>query len=241
MKRLSPIFLILLIIALYYDVHFYRMVKVERENKHRRDDKIVSDFNKTKAARPRILNLLPMDSSDIVFVGNSLTESFLVTEFFNDIHVKNRGVSGYTAQDIVDNYQSLIHDHPKKIFLEIGINDIKYGIGDKEKLHHDLLNNFTTILKRIHTENPNTMVYVQSILPINKVYDAYQTDTINNMVRMINTDIQGLAKQYNYPYIDLYHTFASGDSLPEKYTIDGVHLNENGYALWVQSIKQYVN
>ena len=78
-------------------------------------------------------------------------------------------------------------------------------------------------------------------MPVNKAYNANEADIINALVKKINPQIQELSLKFKYHFIDLYAQFADNGSLPIKYTTDGVHLNENGYALWYETIKKDVN
>jgi lysophospholipase L1-like esterase len=244
MKRIIAILSILLVISLIYDVRFYRKSKIFREDivaRNERDAKIRADFANTKISRAAVYNHLKIDSSDIVFLGNSLTEAFPVTEYFENIHVKNRGVSGYLTKEVLENMGNVLKSYPKKIFIEIGINDIKYGLSDKPKMTQELLDNYNKILRNIRKDCPRTEVYVQSILPINKIYDPNVADTINTIIIDVNSGIKELAEKYNYHFIDLYTRFAENNCLPVKYTTDGIHLNETAYELWAATIKKDVN
>ena len=44
--------------------------------------------------RRSLFEVLPVYSSDIVFLGNSITDGCEWAELFNNRHVKNRGISG---------------------------------------------------------------------------------------------------------------------------------------------------
>ncbi len=244
MKYITAILSTLLMISLVYNVNFYRKSKVFREDllaRNQRDAKLRADFDSTKHSRAAVYKQLKMDSTDIVFLGNSLTEGFPVTDYFQDIHVKNRGVSGYVTGEVLDLLPDVIRYHPRKVFIEIGINDIKYGLSNKTKMETDLMDNYKRILSTIQIASPKTEVFIQNILPVNKAYNANEADIINALVKKINPQIQELSLKFKYHFIDLYAQFADNGSLPIKYTTDGVHLNENGYALWYETIKKDVN
>jgi lysophospholipase L1-like esterase len=244
MKRIAAILSVLLVISLYYTLHFYRQTKVYNEDKLARkksDEKNIAGFDSTKKSRAAVYMQLKIDSTDIVFLGNSLTEAFPVTDYFQNIHVKNRGVGGYTTAEVLEFLPEIIKYHPRKIFIEIGINDIKYGLSDKAKTETDLIDNYNKILNAIQIESPKTEVFIQNILPINKIYNANESDTINAIVKILNPQIRDLGLKYKYNVIDLYAQFADNNSMPLKYTTDGIHLNANGYALWYETIKNNVN
>jgi membrane-associated phospholipid phosphatase len=65
--------------------------------------------------------LLSLDSS-------SHTQNFDITEFLNDLNIKNRGIIGDRTDQVLDGLDDITRYKPKKIFIEIGINDLLQGI-----------------------------------------------------------------------------------------------------------------
>lgn len=121
----------------------------------------------------------------------------------------------------------------------IGINDIAKGL-DTEKL----LVNYNNILSEIKSGSPDTEIYVQSILPINqKMADKYYSlKDGNKIISDINDKLEKIAADQNVTYLDLYPAFLnSGADLDSSYTLDGLHLNEKGYQLWVKEIANLVD
>lgn len=82
--------------------------------------------------RRSLFNVLPLHSSDIVFLGNSITDGCEWAELFQNRHVKNRGISGDRTAWLLDRLDSVIAAHPKKLFLMIGTNDLAAGISPEE-------------------------------------------------------------------------------------------------------------
>ena len=69
--------------------------------------------------------VLPVDSTDVVFVGNSITNMHEWWEAFGSMqNVKNRGVSGAVTHEALANIRAVANGKPKKMFLLIGTNDI---------------------------------------------------------------------------------------------------------------------
>jgi lysophospholipase L1-like esterase len=88
-----------------------------------------------------------------------------------------------------------------------------------------------------------TAIFVGEIMPTEKrkvLHDAYFD---NNAIRELNTDIMALADRYRVTRIDLHDAFAQpGDnSMRPGLTVDGVHLNADGYRLWRHMIAQAVS
>ena len=119
-----------------------------------------SNYIKGREARTELIQMLPNEKDEIIFVGNSITEAFPLQEIFHNISIKNRGVSGNTSKDILKRLPTIVDPKPKKIFLQVGINDIGRGIN-----MDTLFSSFQKITSIIKQKTPNTILYVQSVFP----------------------------------------------------------------------------
>jgi lysophospholipase L1-like esterase len=188
-----------------------------------------STFDLWGKMRNSLYELHPVDSNDIVFVGNSLTEAFPVTELFG-ANCKNRGIGGNKTTHILARIESIAMTHPRKIFIEAGINDFVFGgnVGST-------FNNYVQILKRIDSLSPRTLIYVQSTIPTCGPYGIY-----NDSVRALNSRLFGYCEQSNIAYIDVYSQMVTGNKMDSTLTEDGLHLNGIGYEIWQKTIEKYV-
>jgi lysophospholipase L1-like esterase len=170
----------------------------------------------------------PVTGKDVVFLGDSITASFPLSEIFPDGVYKNRGISGDTTAGVLKRLDQVTVGQPRQIFLMIGTNDVGFGY-QKERI----VVNYDEILKRIKQESPATQVFVQSILPRDKHYAA---DIV-----FLNQQIAALAENHGYTYIDLFPAFAddAGGIRPE-FSDDNLHLLNTGYEHWQQLISPYV-
>ena len=112
--------------------------------------------------RRSLFEVLPVYSSDIVFLGNSITDGCEWAELFNNRHVKNRGISGDRSGWLLDRLDPIVGGHPKKLFLMIGVNDLAAGVSPDE-----IVANVARLIDRFQSESRWTKIYVQSILPVN--------------------------------------------------------------------------
>ncbi len=181
----------------------------------------------------------PVTSDNIVMLGNSLTENGgdwsarLETE-----NVINRGIIGDEAMGVYDRLHLILPGQPAKIFLMIGVNDISHDLSSEE-----IARRVEMIMERIRRESPSTRLYVQSILPFNESFHRYKRlDGKEEMVAQINTLLKAAAKRHDAKYIDLYSRFCPKHShtLPAEYSTDGLHLNEEGYKIWVKALRRYM-
>ena len=119
--------------------------------------------------RRTLFEVLPVLSSDIVFLGNSITDGCEWAELFNNRHIKNRGISGDRSGWLLERLDPIIEGHPKKLFLMIGINDLISGASPDE-----VLANIGRLIDRFQAESRWTKIYVQSILPVNGDLPGYE-------------------------------------------------------------------
>ena len=114
------------------------------------------------ARRATLFDLLPVYSSDIIMLGNSLTDGAEWNELFNNCHVKNRGIVGDIIPGFYERMEPILKGQPRKIFVLGGINDISHRLSADS-----VASAMNELLTLIQTRCPNTELYVQSILPFN--------------------------------------------------------------------------
>ena len=189
--------------------------------------------------RASLFEKLPITSEDIVFLGNSITNGCEWAELFQNEHVKNRGISGDVCMGVYDRLDPVVKGKPAKIFLLIGINDVSRGMAADT-----IVSEIKMIIHKIKRESPKTKLYLQSVLPVNGCYGMFNGHTSRwQVVKQINDLLVPLAKKEEIVYIDLYSRFVDGDTgkMNPEYTNDGVHLLGEGYLLWRDIVKPYVN
>lgn len=175
----------------------------------------------------------PLNFGDIVFVGNSITEQGGDwSDKLNTKNVHNRGIAGDVTDGVLKRLKEITHYKPETLFLLIGINDLFNLHYQKEIPSVEYVaNNIIKITEIIHKKSPETKIYLQTILPTS---EDYMTDNINS----VNTIVKNHEKNSNYELIDLYMVFADSNGLMKSnLTTDGTHLNEQGYELWLKTIK----
>lgn len=164
----------------------------------------------------------------VVFIGDSLTEQFQLSEYLAGPLLLNRGISGDTTAGLLKRLRlSLEGLRIETMFIMIGINDMMYR-GDEE-----ILSNITRIVDSANAKK----IVVQSILPVKKELESY-----NSRIRKINESLRLLCEQKKCIYIDLHSEFLDAQKqgiLPEL-TTDGVHLTPKAYALWSRLVSPLV-
>ncbi|MBE9225980.1 G-D-S-L family lipolytic protein [Phormidium sp. LEGE 05292] len=192
-----------------------------------------SEFSSYYLDRRSLFEIIPQTPNNIVFLGDSLIERCEWSEILENSNVKNRGIAGDNLYGILKRLDQVTVNRPKKIFLMIGINDVI----SEQKLE-EIVKKYRMVLSNIKQSSPSTEVYIQSVLPVNS---RFNKPVDNNLIFRLNQELQVLAGEFNYQYIDLYSFFTIDNELSYRYTNDGIHLNGEGYAVWKEIIKNYVN
>jgi lysophospholipase L1-like esterase len=192
---------------------------------YRRVSQKQPDTNKIRIdfihSRDSLFSRLPIDSGDVVFLGNSITEGFPLQEIFKDSNIKNRGVSSSETIDLFNRLDLIIPAHPKKIFLMAGINDIKNGVNPQHSIAI-----YKMIVDKIRRETPRTKLYLESVLPM------------NDFIPDIKSYNDSICKLGNF--INLYPYFQKDDRMNDSLSYDGLHLNHSGYLLWKKLVQDEI-
>jgi len=177
---------------------------------------------------------LPNSKNEIIFLGNSITDNSEWSELFGNPNIKNRGIGGDDTDGILERLEEVTASQPAKVFLLVGTNDLAYG-----KSGDHVVDNIRKIIDRIQADSPKTRIYIQSILPVD---DAVHYTRKNGDIIQINEELKKMAYKKEMVYIDLHSAFKNNNGiLDTKYSLDGLHLNGEGYQLWKGLILKYVS
>ena len=178
--------------------------------------------------RQEIFAVLPVDTNSIVFLGDSQVQYFSLDEFFKDPNIKNRGIGGDKTSQVINRLTQVTAGAPKKIFLELGVNDFINGISVDS-----CFTNMRAILTTIRQQSPSTKIYLQSVLP------SYP---VMGKIKDLNALCEAYCSTNNIVYIDLFDSFYNESvGLKTEYNCgDGLHLNGRGYQKWKDLIAGYV-
>lgn len=173
--------------------------------------------------------------SDIVFLGNSITDYNEWSELLQLPKAKNRGISGDITFGVLERLQEIIDGQPSKVFILIGINDISRNIPDDV-----IIKNYRKIISRLKNGTPRTKVFIQSILPVNNTFAKYPNHyNKDEHILAVNQALEKLAIEFDVSFIDIHNEFLDSDGrLDAKYTYEGLHLNAEGYKLWAKILKE---
>ena len=184
----------------------------------------------------------------IVFAGSSLMEMFPIEEWVAEMPeprpvVYNRGVGGYTTKDLLPILDICVWEmEPKKVFINIGTNDLS----DPNDSIEALMERYDRILTEIEAHLPGVPIYLMAYYPVNP--EAAPDDNTREWLRIrtnekiteANKQVRQLAEKHGQRYIDLNAALTDGQGrLKAEYTIEGVHINHDGYRAIFDELMRY--
>lgn len=199
-----------------------------------------------KLANYRELNKNAL-KGQILFVGSSLMEMFPIEKFMeekgNPYIIYNRGVGGYKSEDMLKALEICVFElEPSLIFINIGTNDLS----DPNIPIDKMIENYRLILNKIKKRLPGTEIYLMAYYPVNfEAADENMKQCLmirnNDKIRKANEKVKKLAEQENVKYIDINDKLKDDQgNLKAEYTIEGMHINEEGYRAVLDDILKYI-
>ena len=187
--------------------------------------------------RASLFELLPVDSTNIVFLGNSLSNGCEWHELLGMPNVINRGINGDIVEGIEERLKPVVDGHPAKIFLLTGVNDVSHDLSADS-----IASSLIALVDHIRAASPQTELYVQSLLPINNSFGRYKKlDGKEQVVRDINAIVAPAVEERGATWINLYPAFADEEgNLRAELTNDGLHLLGPGYLIWREILLPYL-
>lgn len=183
----------------------------------------------------------------VVFTGSSLMEMFpinkLLREHNDDTVIYNRGIGGFVSHELFEVIDVCATDlRPSKVFINIGTNDLS----DSRIPIREIMENYDKIISAIEAKLPDTVIYLMAYYPVN--YEAAAENMkeclkirSNEKLRTASAEVKKLAEKHGQRYIDINKNLTDEQGrLKAEYTIEGLHINEDGYRAVYDDIMAYV-
>lgn len=157
----------------------------------------------------------------LVLVGDSLTQGGDWESWMPGEEIVNLGVAGDTSDDVVARLNDVVEAGPALVALLIGTNDLAW----RRSVEH-VVRNVETILVTLRKELPEVRILVQSVMP--------RGHEFADQIRDINRHLWQFAPTVHAAWLDLWPAMALEDGeLNPAYTDDRLHLNAEGYRVWL--------
>jgi lysophospholipase L1-like esterase len=168
-------------------------------------------------------------TSDIVMIGDSITDGAEWNELFPKLSIVNRGISGDTTQGVLDRMGSIYSTNAKKAFIMIGVNDLGHHIPVE-----DIFQNYQQIVFKL--KQRSITPYIQSTLLTGNKHAHHNKDIVK-----LNVKLKKLCEAECITYIDLNEALSENGKLKDAFSADDIHLNGKAYSVWKYSIKPYIH
>ena len=208
------------------DAHFKALL-AQKERQLRSSDR---DNLRRYAEANRQLSPPAPNFPRIVFMGDSITDSWRVNEYFTGRDYINRGISGQVTGEMLGRMKADVIDlHPAAMLILAGTNDIALGVPT------DVIENNLIMIGDLCRANGIKPLFA-SILPVsdyhkreNPRFEMTKTRppaTINQ----VNQWIEEYCRRHGYVYVDYFSAMRdSNGMLPADMADDGLHPNAKGY------------
>ncbi len=193
---------------------------------------LVSFGFESKVSAFRELNRLASPKG-VVFLGDSITQDYPVSEFYSDEHVYNRGIGGDTTEGVLKRLDvSVFELQPKTVVMLIGTNDFALLDATPEMVSA----NIERIITMIKAFDPTIEIILESIYPVNPKIDPFTVGKrTNSSIMKTNMMLKQLS---HVTFVDVYPLLIDQDgNLDRAYSHDGLHVNMKGYRMITDVIK----
>ena len=187
----------------------------------------------------KLLGLPEADEKRVVFMGNSITESWSVyqPEFFEGKSYINRGISGQTTPQMLIRFRPDVIDlKPQIVVILAGINDIAGNTGPStEKMIVDNIISMAELAKSNSID-----VIICSILPAND-FSWSQNQNPSPKILAVNQALKKYSKINGMVYLDYYTSMVNEqEGLIKDYGLDSVHPNKKGYQVMSKLLEKKI-
>ena len=170
----------------------------------------------------------------ILFVGSSSIRKWDDLQLaFGKYNVLNRGIGGAVVNDIIYYLNDIVFPYdPRQIVLYVGENDLL----DERSTADSILNRTKKLYHLIRTRLPSIPIIYISLKPSPSRAKFQQKAVESN--RLIKNFFSG---EKNVVFIDVYSLMLKkGNSRPELFVDDQLHMNEAGYKIWEKAVRKYL-
>jgi lysophospholipase L1-like esterase len=166
---------------------------------------------------------------EIIMFGDSHTANASWPSLLRGQDVLGMGFSGFTSDQLKNMMMiTVLPFKPKYCFIQGGGNDIKSRCYDKRVLISNIQEMIDTLKK--HDIHP----VIQSL------FYRCKAPEYNAQVDSINLRLLMLSKNENLDFLNVNNNLIDDEGMKREFTIEGIHLNEDGYRVWAKLVNEYL-
>jgi len=168
-----------------------------------------------------------MKQADIVMLGNSITHGINWNELIDRTSISEQGIPSDITEGVLNRLEYVYKLNPKICFIMIGVNDV-FGWIQIETIFV----NYKLLIENLKAKN--IIPVIQSIL-----YAGNATPNAENRnieISKLNQLLFDYAKENKIEFINLNKKMSASNFLKAELTIDGIHLNGEGFKIWSREV-----
>ncbi|MBU1114874.1 MAG: GDSL family lipase [Bacteroidetes bacterium] len=168
-----------------------------------------------------------MKQADIVMLGNSLTHGINWNELLDRKSISEQGIPSDITEGVVNRMEYIFKVNPKICFVMIGVNDVFSWIPIET-----IFANYKIILEKL--KEKNIIPVIQSVLYAGTTQPSAENRNVE--ITKLNALLSKYASENNIEFINLNRKMSTSNFLKQELTIDGIHLNGEGFKLWGREV-----
>ena len=170
--------------------------------------------------------------SRVVFLGDSITDYWKLSDYFPGKPYINRGVDGQTTPEMLVRFrQDVIDLHPKVLVVLAGTNDIAGVTGPTR--NEDIEANYASMAELARANHIH--VVFASVLPVNNyTHDAEESFALRPRERILalNKWLKDYCAKNRCVYLDYFSALVDEQGmLKRNLADDGLHPTDTGYKI----------
>lgn len=182
---------------------------------------------------------------DALFLGNSITDGIERYGVIKNatVYAKNgltvtdaltakvvrQGDSRIPVREALQSHQF------GKVYLMFGMNELGWSS------ESEFTRRYGNLIDEIWRLQPNSVVYVQSVLPVTAEKSGGNTIYTNEKVNRFNELLKDLCAEKHALYLDAHSALVDdAGALPADASTDGIHINKATYGTWFDYIRTHV-
>ena len=180
----------------------------------------------------------------VAFLGDSRTEGFYLYSGMKSgayYYAVGATVESVFSKDIwetangkVPLLDALADTECQRIYVMLGVNELGWAKGETFR------DQYAKVIDRIRQDHPESVVVIQSLLPVSAKQDAKGSYVNNERIRVYNELLLELAAEKGCPYVDSAAAVSDETGcLRSEWTFDGVHLNVKGCKAWLEYLRTH--
>lgn len=169
--------------------------------------------------------------SDIVMLGNSLTERGRWADLLGRVRVDNQGIGSDITEGFINRIDYVFNRKPKICFIEGGVNDLAHYIPQDT-----IIRNLKILIDTLRSHN--IMPVLNAVTFVTTGYKALEPKDFNARIFQLNKAIKRLVKSENVSLINLNPMISKNKFLEKGFAVgDGIHYTAKTFLIWKKEIE----